>query len=31
MIYFIQAKGYDVNMHANILCMNMHEFLQLIT
>jgi hypothetical protein len=27
MIYFIQAKGYDMNMHANILCMNMHGFL----
>jgi hypothetical protein len=27
MIYFIQAKGYDTNMHANILCMNMHGFL----
>ncbi len=27
MIYFIQAKGYDMNMHANIPCMNMHGFL----
>jgi hypothetical protein len=31
MLYFLQAKGYDVNMHANILSMNMHGFLQLIT
>jgi hypothetical protein len=26
MIYFIKAKGYDMNMHANIQCMNMHGF-----
>jgi hypothetical protein len=24
MIYFIQDKGYDMNMHANIPYMNMH-------
>jgi hypothetical protein len=26
MIYYIQAKGYDLNMHAKIQCMNMHGF-----
>jgi hypothetical protein len=24
---FIQASGYDLDMHANIQCMNMHGFL----
>jgi hypothetical protein len=28
MIYFIQAIEYDMNMHAKIQCMKMHEFLQ---
>jgi hypothetical protein len=27
MIYFIQDNGYDMDMHAKIQCMNMHEFL----
>jgi hypothetical protein len=27
MIYFIQVKGYDMNMHAKIPSMNMHGFL----
>jgi hypothetical protein len=27
MRYFIQAKEYDMNMHAKIKCMNMHGFL----
>jgi hypothetical protein len=27
MIYFIQANGYDINMHANIQCINMYEIL----
>jgi hypothetical protein len=26
MIYFIQDKGYDMNMHAKIQCMNMHGY-----
>jgi hypothetical protein len=26
MIYFIQAQGYNMNMHAKIQCMNMHGF-----
>jgi hypothetical protein len=26
MIYFIQVKWYDMNMHAKIQCMNMHGF-----
>jgi hypothetical protein len=27
MIYFIQANGHDINMHANIHGMNMYEIL----
>jgi hypothetical protein len=27
MIYFIQANGHDINMHANIPGMNMYEIL----
>jgi hypothetical protein len=29
MIYFAQGKEYDMSMHANIHCMNMHEFLKI--
>jgi hypothetical protein len=31
MRHFIQAKEYDMNMHANIQCMNMHEVVWIIS